>query len=142
MKPKGSSDKVKTGAKITLILTLLLFALSSCASIQPQEMTVEEKAYKILHTSMKIYNLTMESVAELQDEGLIHTGQRAEINKYGTYYRFAHLQASTILLAYKQFKTAETEAELRKALETSQEAFQKFIEFVRPIIKERMKEDE
>jgi len=134
---KEKAMKPNRIACIVVIFAVLF--LSGCAGRQLSDMTTEEKAFKTLSTSLSLYNLTMESVSDMQLDGFISTETRARINDIAGKYRLAHLAASRALYAYKSVADAQNEQRLLVAIDEASRAFTDFIEFVEPILKERAK---
>ena len=119
---------------------VLLVLMVGCLGQKPiDQMSPEEKAYKILSSSLSVYNLTMESVAEFQKEGIISPETRVQINGIAGKYRLAHIVASRALYAYKRLSSPEGESQLMAALDEAQKAFNDFLGFVEPIIRKGVK---
>ena len=119
-----------------LLPILILCFCMGCAGQPISEMTTEAKVYKILHSSLSVYHLTMESVASLQGDGFISDEKRVKINDIASKYLLAHLVASRSLYAYKRISSVENEARLLAVLDESQKAFRTFLNYVEPILKE------
>lgn len=123
-----------------LVPLLAIFILMGCVIQKPiNQMSTEEKAYKILSSSLSVYNLTMESVSEFQKERVISPETRANINGIAGKYRLAHIVASRALYAYKRLSSPEGESQLMAALDEAQKAFNDFLSFVEPIIRRGVK---
>lgn len=120
-----------------VLLFLVCLLAIGCAK-QLNNDSLEERAFKILSTSLSIYNLTMTSVAELQLDGYIDVYKRAEINEWANRYRLAHLSGARALYAYKKLGDATNEQRLLVAVDEASKALNDFIGFVEPILKERL----
>ena len=119
-------------------LLVAIVGIMGCAGRPISDMSTEEKAYKVLATSLSVYNLTMESVADLQMDGFIDQEKRAKINSVAGKYRFAHLSAANALFWYKKLQDTDSEQKLIVALDVAQDAFSQFIAYVQPILRERI----
>jgi len=124
---------------LKFFLIVAVFSLVGCAGRPISDMSVEEKAYKILSTSLSVYNLTMQSVSDFQQDGYISLDTRIKINSIAEKYRLAHLAAVRSLYTYKRLSDAQTEEKLMITLDEVQKVFSDFLEYVEPILKEGVK---
>jgi hypothetical protein len=109
------------------IIVPIMFLLVACGSTQ----TVEQRAYQVLYTSKAMYNLTMESVRDLQDQGLINPEERAEINEKANDYYEAHVTASQAYLKARLINDYSAMPDHIKAVEV---ALTLLLEVARPFL--------
>jgi hypothetical protein len=109
------------------IIVPIMFLLVACGSMQ----TVEQRAYQVLYTSKAMYNLTMESVADLQAQGLISAEERAKINEKANEYRDTHIVAVKALYNAKLLNDYSAMPDHIKAVEV---ALTLLLEVARPFL--------
>ncbi len=96
-----------------LLVSLLFLGCSGCATPEEGSPPPDVVAFQALMTSLSLYNISMEGIAELQRAGYVTTEQRAEINQAANVYRSAHLAATQSLRAYRAAESAEALGPLR-----------------------------
>ena len=122
----------------SVLIPLLLFALfmgcGGCATLEEDRAPPDVIAFRALTSSLNLYNLTMESVAELQKSGFITTEQRTEINRVANIYRSAHLAATQALRTYRAVESAETQEDLLASSQQVALALAELTQLVAPFL--------
>lgn len=116
--------------KINIVLIMMFFVL---ALVQACE-DFEKNSYRVLVSAANIYNLSMESVADLQKKGYIKTEDREEINSIAQVYYDAYQTAIDAFEAYKIAHDTDAKNRLTTSIGLVSASLSKLVERVKPYL--------
>ena len=111
-----------------LTIFFILFNLAGCANFT-------KNSYKSLAVTSELYNVTMETVVDLQGQGVIDSQKRNEINQIALIYYDAHHAALDALELYLIVEDKESKEKAIDKIRDVTKAINVLIEHIKPYLK-------
>jgi hypothetical protein len=123
--------KRKLSVLILVVLTGIAFACGT---------TFTKQAYRTGSISKSAFEMTLTSLGELYNEGLINEGVKQKAIEYGDLYMNAHNEAIEALAQYKELGLENDKADYLKFASEASILLAKFLNYARPYLLENNKE--
>jgi prefoldin subunit 5 len=118
-------------SRLLIVLVALAILMIGCA-----KKTAIQNAYGTLNTAAEVYDVTMNIIAELYEDGKITNDQKATVVKYGEEFWRAYHTAVDTLDAY--YNSDKTETDLNSALVALSNALESFLKYSKQLQEGRM----
>jgi len=124
----------KRSIAIILALTLAVFMVQGCATVQENHNQIVAGGYKTLATAATTYESAFGALADLYKAGLISDDVKNKAVEYGTHFWSAYHTAVELLASYAKTSSAEDEARLNTAVIEVSKLLGVFLEYAGPYL--------